>query len=144
MGMSCRQHALYLSSDEGRMVREVLREHGYGNYRQIAASLAKTDRYRREVPLHRSFMSRVLRGKGGVPEAMIYGLLELVEEDERLHFLRRGTSPIQPTPKDHWEGLFLDYIHQLRTLYGQATRQERIVALQGLEQIVQSLENGKK
>ncbi|MBI2665347.1 hypothetical protein HYX12_01855 [Candidatus Woesearchaeota archaeon] len=140
--MSCRRHALYLSEEEGRSVRQVLLEYGY-NYRQTADALSTTRNYDGRN-LSRSFISMALRGKRGLPDAMIYGLLEIVNNDSRLQFLLRGTSPIQPTAEDHFEGLFLDYEHQLRGLYKGLSKEGKLEILQGLEQLVQKIEKTKR
>lgn len=137
--MGSRRHTLYLNEEEGRVVADILQGKGYETYPQMAQALAGTEGYKGRA-ISCSYLSMALHGKRGIPEAMIYSLLELTGDEERLHFLRRGLSPIQPIARDHWEGIFLDYIHQLRELYEGATRKGRLEALQGLEKVVQLLE----
>jgi|SRR3989344_7164389 len=142
-GMGARQHSLRLNPEERGLVKVVLREYDIPTQAALADVLGRTAYYsERGGPLEHSFIARVVgnaRPQEGMPEAMIYGVLELTKDDSRLQFLRRGLGPITPIARDHIHALMLTYEQLARERFSVVSEQEQLEALVAYHALAESL-----
>src|SRR3989338_9172845 len=131
--MGARQHSLRINPEERGLVKSVLSEYEITTQAALAEALGRTSYYSgREGPVGHSFIARVLgnaRPHQGIPEAMIYGVLELTKDDSRLKFLRRGLGPITPEARDHIHALMLTYEQLARERFSTVSEREQLEAL---------------
>jgi len=141
---------LHLNPEQVASIKHVIRE----KTQHESAALISEALFRTKIcsEAYSSFtvvyqtVRRVFGGERAVPYALIEGVLELCEDDERLQFLRRhpGQGVHQSKLRgayqnDPFDMVLLSYFDQIRDKYTPLEKQAKIEVLGQLEEVVKRL-----
>jgi len=141
---------LYLNPEQVASIKHVIREKTqHESAASISEALFRTkicsEAYSSLAVVYQT-VRRVFGGGRAVPYALIEGVLELCEDDERLQFLRRQSDQDVRQSKlrgayqnDPFDRVLLSYFDQIRDKYTPLEKQAKIEVLGQLEQIVKKL-----